>query len=112
MEVTQKIIIAKDFSDALGARYRKDGPFSGEEFLETLLLPKFESAVKSNSLLLIDLNNVYGYPSSFVSGSFGKLSIEKTKDLVLKHIKFDSTSNPLNEEKIIREIKEPKRVPA
>lgn len=35
------INIRTDFSDSPGARYRKDGPHSGEEFFEEHLKPKF-----------------------------------------------------------------------
>jgi len=109
MEVKDKIIIATDFSDHPGSRYRKDGEYSGEQFLEEILLPKFEKAVKDNYILFIDLDKVFGYPSSFVSGSFGKLSVDKTAELVLKHIQFKSDENPVRLEKIIREIKDPRR---
>ncbi len=108
MEIKDRIVIATDFSDSPGARYKKDGDFSGEQFLEELLLPKFEEAVKKNHILLIDLDQVFGYPSSFVSGSFGKLSVEKGSKLVLKHIKFKSEENPLRLENIIKEITDPK----
>lgn len=109
MEIKDTIKIASDFSDHPGARYKKDGEWSGEKFLEELLLPKFEKAVTGDYLLEIDLNKVYGYPSSFVSGSFGKLSLKKGGELVLKHIVFKSDDNPLNIEKILREIKNPKK---
>jgi STAS-like domain of unknown function (DUF4325) len=107
MEVLDKIIIATDFTTTPGARYKKDGEFSGEEFLENILLPKFENAVNNNSLLLIDLDKVWGYPSSFVSGSFGKLSQLKGANLVLKHILFKSEDNITRLEKIKAEIENP-----
>jgi hypothetical protein len=107
MEIKDIIVIAKDFSDHPGARYKKDGEFSGEQFLEEILLPKFEKAVAENYILLVDLDKVFGYPSSFVSGSFGKLSVDKGSDLVLKHIQFKSEENPLRLEKIVKEIDDP-----
>jgi hypothetical protein len=109
MDIKDKIIIAIDFATTPGARYRRDGDFSGEQFLEELLLPKFEKAVSENYILLIDLDKVWGYPSSFVSGSFGKLSIAKGADLVLKHISFKSDENPIRLEKVIYEIKNPRK---
>ncbi|MBK6545760.1 MAG: STAS-like domain-containing protein [Saprospiraceae bacterium] len=108
MEIKDKIVIATQFSSTPGARYRKDGEFSGEEFLEVFLLPKFEKAVKEGYILEIDLDKVWGYPSSFVSGSFGKLSVAKGADLVLKHLKFVSEENPIRLEKILAEIKNPR----
>ena len=109
MDIKDKIIIATDFASTPGARYRKDGDFSGEQFLEELLLPKFEKAVAGNYILLIDLDKVWGYPSSFVSGSFGKLSLAKSAVLVLKHISFKSDENPIRLEKVINEIKNPRK---
>jgi len=109
MEIGDRIIIATDFATTPGARYRRDGDFSGEQFLEELLLVKFEKAVTGNYILLIDLDKVWGYPSSFVSGSFGKLSLAKGADLVLKHISFKSEENPIRLEKVINEIKNPKK---
>ena len=109
MEIKDQIIIATDFASTPGARYRADGDFSGQEFLEDILLLKFEKAVEGEYILLIDLDGVWGYPSSFVSGSFGKLSVEKGSDLVLKHIEFKSDENPIRLEKILEEIKNPKR---
>ncbi|HMS38764.1 MAG TPA: DUF4325 domain-containing protein [Pyrinomonadaceae bacterium] len=106
MEIKDKIVISKDFTDTPGARFKSEGDFSGEEFLESILLPRFNKAVKEKYILLINLDNVWGYPSSFISGSFGILSTEKGKDLVLNHIKFES-ENKTKIEKFIEEIKNP-----
>ncbi len=102
-----KIIIRTDFSDAPGARYRKDGPHSGEEFLENLLRPKFEEALQKNVKLEIDLDGVWGYQSSFVSGSFGKLSMEKGADIVMDTIVFISEESETRKSRIINEIINP-----
>jgi hypothetical protein len=110
MEVKDRIVIASDFTTTPGARYRKDGEFSGEEFLEVILLPRFEKAVNGGYIIEIDLDRVWGYPSSFVSGSFGKLSVSKGSDLVLKHLIFKSLENPMRLEKILTEIKNPRRI--
>jgi len=107
MEIKKVLVIASDFSTTPGARYREDGEFSGQEFLEKLLQPEFEKAVNGEYILKVDLDGVWGYPSSFVSGSFGKLSLEKGADLVLKYITFKSDENPIRLEKIINEIKKP-----
>ena len=80
------IDIKADFSDSPGARYRKDGPHSGEEFFEVLLKPKFEEAVRNKVKLIINLDGVWGYPSSFVSGAFGKLSLEIRKNRIITEI--------------------------
>jgi hypothetical protein len=107
MEVKDTLVIAKEFKDNPGARDREDGPNSGQEFLEDLFLERFDKAVNGSYIILVDLTGVWGYPSSFVSGSFGKLSMERGSELLLKHIMFKSDNNPLNCEKIINEIKNP-----
>lgn len=109
MQEREKIIISKDFSPVLGARYRTDGDWSGEQFLEEVLQQKFNKAVEGHYKILIDLDGVFGYPSSFVSGSFGKLSLEKGADLLLKHLSFKSDDNPIRLERVIEEIKNPKQ---
>lgn len=103
------IVVRKDFTDAPGARYKKEGPHSGEEFYETLLKPKYEEAVKRKVSLVVDLDGVWGYPSSFVSGSFGKLSIEFGAENVLKILEFVSRESETRRDRIISEIKKPER---
>lgn len=100
------INIKDEFSDSLGARYKKDGPHSGEEFYDKLLRPRFDEAVKNGVYLEILLDGVWGYPSSFVSGSFGKLSMEESPEKVLSTIKFISEGET-KKERIIDEIKNP-----
>ncbi len=101
------INIKKDFSDSPGARYRKDGPNSGQQFYEEILKNKFEEARQRGVKLEINLDGVWGYPSSFVSGSFGKLSIEYSANVVLDTIVFISTESETRKERIIEEIKNP-----
>ncbi len=103
-----RINILNDFGRLLGARYIYEGSFSGQDFLEKILKPKFELALKLNKKLFIELDGVRGYPSSFVSGSFGKLSIEFGKDKLLNHIELVS-NNSIRKEKIINEISNPKK---
>tara|TARA_R110002096_G_scaffold287140_1_gene480821 strand:- start:620 stop:958 length:339 start_codon:yes stop_codon:yes gene_type:complete len=109
MEIKDRIIIAKDFHEDPGAREEKDGLNSGEIFYNELLLPKFLKAVEKKYLLLIDLDGVFGYPSSFVSGSFGALSIKYSGNQVLKHLCFKSDRRPIRIDKIKYEINNPER---
>jgi hypothetical protein len=108
MAGTLEIKIAEEFSRKLGARYIYEGKWSGEKFLEELLLPRFTEARQSNAKLKIYLDGVFGYPSSFVSGSFGKLSIDYGAEVVLSTIELIS-SNSIRKEKIEYEIKSPKK---
>ncbi len=107
MKVVETIVISKDFSDAPGARYKTDGPKSGEEFYETLLCQKFKSALEKGGKLLIDLDDTWGYASSFISGSFGRLSEEFGAKDVLKTLNFKSEDSPLLVDKIRKEIQNP-----
>lgn len=101
------INIKEDFSDSPGARYRKDGPHSGEQFYEELLKIKFDEAIKRNVKLEVNLDGVWGYPSSFVSGSFGKLSLEYSAEKVLNTIIFISNESETRKDRIVEEIKHP-----
>lgn len=105
-----KIKISTDFSDAPGARFISDGPNSGELFYTTILRDKFAEALQQGVDLEVDLNDVWGYPSSFVSGSFGELAKLHGSNVVLEKVKFISGDNPMHETKIMKEIeKHPKK---
>lgn len=68
------INIAKDFSTKLGGRC--EGQFSGERFYNEILKPKFIQASNTNTRLIINLDGVRGYGSSFLDQSFGELARE------------------------------------
>lgn len=84
------IKIATDFSDTPGARVRSDGPFSGEEFREDMLMPLFEDG-SDNGKILIDLDGAEGYPSSFLEEAFGGLARIVGAEKVEERIEFQST---------------------
>ncbi len=67
------IVIAKDFSKTPGARYRDEGLYSGQEFREELLEPKFLEAIEKKEKLKVNLDGGYGYPTSFLEEAFGGL---------------------------------------
>jgi len=69
-----EINIAQEFTIAPGARNRTEGLFSGEDFRETILEPKFLLAVKNNEKLAVNLDGGYGYATSFLEESFGGLA--------------------------------------
>lgn len=68
-----RINIARDFSSMPGPRTRESGMFSGEEFYEELLLPKFRQAEELGVKLIVNVDGLFGYPSSFIDASFGRL---------------------------------------
>ena len=102
------IDICTEYSPRLGPRWRKDGPYSGEEFYEKLLLPRFLEARAKGALLWVDLDGVWGYSASFIITSFGRLSKEYGADEVLRTIRFKSVNNEIRKEHFIRLIREPK----
>lgn len=99
-----KIIVATEFSDAPGARFISDGENSGELFYNNLLKDRFTQARNANQKLLIDLDNTWGYASSFISGAFGRLADEFGKDTAQKHLEFKSNDDPTLFQKIKDEI--------
>lgn len=67
------INIANEYTKTPGGRFKSEGEFSGEDFRETILLPKYLEAVKLNQPLCINLDGGYGYGSSFLEEAFGGL---------------------------------------
>lgn len=112
MDIKDTLKISDEFGTKPGARYIDDGNNSGQSFLERFLKPRFEKAVSEGYILEIDLEGLFGFPASFVSGSFGKLSIEKGAEILIKHISFKSDDNPLRAEKALREIRNPRKIPS
>ena len=103
-----EIIISKDFSETPGARKRTDGEYSGEEFRETLLIPKYLDAIKNNEKLIINLDGGYGYPTSFLEEAFGGLARRYDFNEVLNTLEFTSNDEPSLIEEIVDYIKNAK----
>lgn len=95
-----KINIANDFNDVLGGRFYSDGKYSGEEFFDTILEDKFKEAIKNCEKLEINLDGTFGYPSSFIDESFGKLGRQYGEKMVQKKLTFISEDQPGLEDKI------------
>lgn len=104
--ISDIIIIARDFTSAPGARNVDEGECSGEEFLNRILLPKFEKVLQDDSILLIDLDNTEGYATSFLEQAFGGLTRIFGSNKVLKHLDFKSDDEPLLIDEIKMYIKE------
>ncbi len=64
-----EISVAKDFTEYPAGRFLRESEFSGEAFLEKILFP----ALDSYNIVTIDLDGVFGYPSSFLEEAFGGL---------------------------------------
>lgn len=95
-----EINIVRDFTDTPGGRYKSDGKYSGEEFFNSILLPKYEK-LGENEKLLINFDGSYGYPVSFLEEVFGGLSRKFGYEDVLNKLEFISDDEP----KIIEDIK-------
>jgi len=104
-----KIRIAEDFSDAPGARYKKDGPDSGELFYDVLLKEKFEQALSEHSKLVVDMDRTYGYATSFLSEAFGKLSENYGPETVLSVLEIISHEDESVRDYTLEIIKNPNK---
>lgn len=89
-----KIKISKDFSPTPGARYYKDGPFSGEEFYNKLLSIKFKEAIDNKAKLVIDLDGTEGYATSFLDEAFRRLAQQNTPEKTWENIHLISVEEP------------------
>ena len=100
-----KIIIAADFSTAPGGRERKDGKNSGQEFYENILRKKVQQAQQKGTKVWIDFDGTWGYPPSFISSAFGRLSDKFGKD-VMKYLEIKTEEDGTLKYEIEQAIKE------
>ena len=96
------IKILTDFTLTPGARDYEDGKATGKEFYDSILKRKFQEALKTKVKLKVDLDGVEGYPSSFLSESFGLLGNEFGASTVLDNLIIVSNEVP----KYIRKVEE------
>jgi hypothetical protein len=110
MEGTKLLLsIANEFSETPGPRSRVEGDFSGELFLEELLLPRYAQALAQKTALTIDLDGTEGYATSFLESAFGGLARSYEPEQVLKTINFKSEDEPYLIEEIKKYIGEARR---
>jgi len=74
------IEVSKVFTRMPCVRYRVDGPFSGEEFREDLLVP----ALEKNEKVVVDLEGCLALGSSFLDEAFAGLV--RTKKFTKKEL--------------------------
>ena len=94
-----KINIAKDFTETPGARFKKEGKFSGEEFRKQFLEKHFSNR-DDNYTITIILDGVEGYATSFLEEAFGGLARSFSRNRVKSRLKFISNEDPLLIEEI------------
>lgn len=80
------INIAKDYTETPGGRLIKEGEYSGEDFRERILYPKYMEAIKSNDKLTINFDGCFGYPSSFIDEAFAGLAKKIKNKNILDNI--------------------------
>lgn len=90
----QTIKISVDYSNTPGPRLKTEGKYSGEDFRETVLKPKFELAIQSKEKILVNLDGGYGYPPSFLEEAFGGLAREYDERVVQETFEFISEDEP------------------
>ncbi len=89
MEGRKVINIANDFSKFPGGRRKADGPYSGEEFRDTLLIP----ALKDYDYVEVQLDGVVGYPASFLEEAFGG-AVTVLGNSIQKKLSFKVSDDP------------------
>ena len=99
------IKIADEYTATPGARYKADGPYSGEEFRERFLEPRF-SRPSDNEKITIDLDGTAGYGTSFLEEAFGGLARKVGKERCIARFEFISIEEPLLIDEIIQYINE------
>lgn len=95
------INIASQFTTTPGARYITDGNFSGQEFRDNYLVPLFLKGKEIDKIIII-LDGVEGYATSFLEEAFGGLARLYGKDTCNKKLEFVSQEDKL----LIDEINE------
>lgn len=100
----RKISLAKDFSRIPGARFAKEGDYSGEEFRSNFLAPALKHAVENDVYVTVVLDGTAGIGTSFLEEAFGGLiRIDKfSLDQITKRLIIISDEEP----DYIDEIKE------
>ena len=105
-ERTISINLVRDFTESPGPRFRKEGEFSGQQFREEILDPKFREARAEHARLFVDLDGGYGYAPSFLEEAFGGLVRDHSEHPLLEMLDLKSDDEPLLIEDIHRYIRE------
>lgn len=83
-----------DFTENPGPRYIRQDKIgesnSGEAFYLQILNEAFSQAYKENKQLVLELDGVSGYPSSFLDEAIGELVFDFTLEIVEKYLDFDT----------------------
>lgn len=83
-----------DWTIRPGGRTRDLGSFSGEAYLEEVLIPAFELAQEREVLLCLNLDGVYGYAASFLDEVFAGLTKKFSGAVVLNTLSLVCLESP------------------
>jgi STAS-like domain of unknown function (DUF4325) len=97
---TVTINIAEEYTTTPGARYERDGEFSGEEFRRKFLERHFQDKFAEYKVRVI-LDGVEGYATSFLEEAFGGLARKYGIANCMNRLEFISEEDGL----LIDEIK-------
>lgn len=89
-----KTIRVVDFDEYPGLRHCTISEFSGEEFYHSVLNAAFKEALEKGEKIVIDLDNVDAYASSFLDEAFGNLVYDFTLKNVSKFVEINSNDEP------------------
>lgn len=86
---TVRINVARQFTRLPGLRYERLGKFSGEEFRNTFLM----KPLKEGKAVIVELDGVRGYGSSFLEEAFGGVVRELNLELddALRRLKVETS---------------------
>lgn len=87
------IDISRDYTKSPGGRKIKEGLYSGEDFRNRILKPKYQEARENGDNLLVILDGGYGYAPSFLEEAFGGL-VRDLKDSKIAEISILSEEEP------------------
>lgn len=90
------LLTVSDFSKSPGPRYKYLGPYAGEEYRDSVLLPAFNTAREAKTKLIVnlDLSGDDGYGSSFLDESFGELVRRFGLEEVQRILEFRAPNEP------------------
>lgn len=93
-----------EFSKSPGPRYDEQGENSGERFYLTVLKEAFRKAQEEHTHLIVNLDGVDGYASSFIDEAFGNLVYEFGANQIREILEVVSKEEPEWERFIRNEV--------